>query len=135
MTPIPQADTPIKKAYRAFMEDVAKLNLKFPYASIAKRLECDKTDVKHYVRGEKQPDRNFLLRFYALFRSELQAAGVRRDIRLTLDEDRITLDKLTAEHRKLSDRLIYLCELQAEIAQKQYGIVVQMNEVIKRLIA
>jgi hypothetical protein len=123
----------LRKAWHAFMDDVAKLNIRFPVASIAQRTASDKAEVKRYVEGRKMPGRHFLIWFYAAFRHELAEAGIQRDIQQILDEPAILRAKFSDELRLLAERQIALADVQLSIIEQQRDTCSKMKEVVTKM--
>ena len=55
-----------------FLEDVFSLQLNFPFATLAKRLDDDKGRVKAYLQCRKPIPQSFIDRFYYVFRDDLE---------------------------------------------------------------
>jgi len=67
-----------------FISDINALGLRFPVATIARRMQANKANVSAYVRGVKSASVKFILRFYAEFERDLAAVGIKRDSSLFL---------------------------------------------------
>jgi hypothetical protein len=60
--------------------DIALLNIRFPIATIAKRTGCDKGNVSKALKGNVPCSDNFVNRFYASFRDDLNKARPNKEV-------------------------------------------------------
>lgn len=92
-----------------FLEDVKKLDLRFPVAEIAKRTKASKGNISRYVKGELKPSGPFLEKFYESFKDDLetvkdipQATAPKLDTKALADEVNKLQDKANAENKRPS---------------------------------
>lgn len=80
-----------------FLEDVKKLDLKFPVATIAKETGYSTGNVSEYLSGKREPTERFLKKFYKsdLFKDKL-----------ILEEPEVTYNYWRAETERAQQQLV-----------------------------
>jgi hypothetical protein len=69
-------------AWKRFVEDLEKLNLRFPIAELAKKLDYTQSNVSVFIKGNKIPSQKFLQKFYETYTDDINKANEAIELKL-----------------------------------------------------